>query len=113
VHELFAALADPTRLRIINLLQQGEVCVCDLEAVLQTTQSNVSRHLAKLRSAGAVATRKQAQWIYYSLKPEFALNNAELIKYMLGKMKGSAEHQADLKKLADHLQEKHCEELTQ
>ncbi len=52
--QLFKAISDPTRLRLLNLLRLGSICVCALQAVLQITQSKVSRHLAGLRHAGVV-----------------------------------------------------------
>jgi len=64
---LFNALADGTRLRIVNLLTEGELCVCDIMSVLREPQSKVSRHLAYLRRAGLVEARKQGLWMYYRL----------------------------------------------
>ncbi len=64
---IFTALADPTRLRILNLLMEGELCVCDVMSVLKEPQSKISRHLAYLREAGLVEARKQGLWMYYSL----------------------------------------------
>jgi DNA-binding transcriptional ArsR family regulator len=61
------SLSDETRLRIINLLYEKELCVCDLMETLQVTQTKVSRHLAYLKNAGLVSDRKQAQWVYYSI----------------------------------------------
>ena len=57
--KLFKALSDETRLRILSLLTEGELCVCDLMEVLQLPQSTVSRHLAYLRNTGLVADRRQ------------------------------------------------------
>ena len=65
--DLFKAFADPTRLRILNLLSEGELCVCDLCAVLEEIQPKVSRHLAYLRRAGLVSVRQDHKWKYYSL----------------------------------------------
>lgn len=65
--ELLKALTDETRLRILALLGQGELCVCDLIAVLELPQSTVSRHLALLKNAGWVADRRQGIWMYYCL----------------------------------------------
>jgi ArsR family transcriptional regulator, arsenate/arsenite/antimonite-responsive transcriptional repressor len=67
IEMLFKALADPTRLRLIKLLGDEEVCVCSCVKVLNTHQSKVSRHLAYLRRAGLVATRRDGKWIYYRL----------------------------------------------
>jgi ArsR family transcriptional regulator len=64
---LFKALADGTRLRILGLLLAGEVCVCDIQDSLKSPQSKVSRHLAYLRRAGLVATRREGLWIHYRL----------------------------------------------
>ena len=63
--QLFKALSDETRLRILALLSAGELCVCDLVAILALPQSTVSRHLAYLRNAGLVADRRQGVWMYY------------------------------------------------
>ena len=64
---LFKALADPTRLRLINLLGDEEVCVCSCVERLKTSQPKVSRHLAYLRRAGLVTTRREGKWIHYRL----------------------------------------------
>jgi ArsR family transcriptional regulator len=64
---MFNALADETRLRILNLLTEGELCVCDLMSVLKEPQSKVSRHLAYLRRARLVDARKEGLWMYYRL----------------------------------------------
>lgn len=64
---LFKALGDETRVRIIALLAHEELCVCHIEAALGLTQPNASRHLAILRSAHVVDTRREANWIYYSI----------------------------------------------
>jgi ArsR family transcriptional regulator len=64
---LFRALADETRLRILNLLVRGELCVCELTEVLDIGQSKASRHLAYLRNAGLVSDRREGAWMHYSL----------------------------------------------
>jgi len=61
------ALADETRLRILNLLGEGELCVCDLMRVLKEPQSKVSRHLAYLRRTQLVKGKKEGLWMYYRL----------------------------------------------
>jgi ArsR family transcriptional regulator len=66
VSEVLKALADPNRLRILNLLHERTLCVCDLEAILDLNQSNLSRHLSKLRQAGIVKAQKKALFAYYS-----------------------------------------------
>jgi ArsR family transcriptional regulator, arsenate/arsenite/antimonite-responsive transcriptional repressor len=69
VDAMFRACSDRTRLRILNLLTAGELCVCDLVDVLQVPQPKASRHLAYLRKAGLVIARKDGYWSYYRLAP--------------------------------------------
>jgi ArsR family transcriptional regulator len=65
--DLFRAFADPTRLRLLNLLLEGERCVCELCEVLDEIQPKVSRHLAYLRRAGLVSVRRDGKWKHYSV----------------------------------------------
>ena len=64
---VFKALADATRLRILGLLLTGEVCVCDIHESLKIPQPKASRHLAYLRRAGLVETRRNGLWVHYHL----------------------------------------------
>lgn len=66
----FKALADDTRLRIIDLLRNGERCVCDLTDALELKQSLLSFHLKTLREAGLVTDRRDGRWAYYTLNHE-------------------------------------------
>jgi len=74
---IFKALSDETRLRIIKLLEQGELCVCDITAALEMVQPKVSFHLSALKEAGFIKDRKQGKWIHYSL------NEQDLFRRML------------------------------
>lgn len=65
---LFRALADPTRLRLLNLIADREICVCYLVEILRMSQPKVSRHLAYLRRAGIVASRREGKWMHYRLR---------------------------------------------
>jgi ArsR family transcriptional regulator len=67
LERVFQALSDGTRLRILGLLLAGEVCVCSLHESLREPQPKVSRHLAYLRRAGLVATRREGLWVHYRL----------------------------------------------
>ncbi len=79
-NELFKAFADPVRLRLLNLLADGEVCVCHLHEALELPQSTVSRHLAYLRRRGLVLGRKEGLWVHYRLaKPA-----SELHRHLMG-----------------------------
>lgn len=64
---LFRALADPTRLRLLNLIADREICVCYFVEILGISQPKVSRHLAYLRRAGIVAARREGKWMHYRL----------------------------------------------
>jgi ArsR family transcriptional regulator len=74
---VFKALSDETRLRIVKLLEKGELCVCDIVAALDMVQPKVSFHLSALKEAGLIKDRKQGKWIHYSL------NEADLFRRML------------------------------
>jgi len=71
---LFHALADRTRLRLLNLMASGEVCVCYFVELLDEPQPKISRHLAYLRRTGLVAARREGKWMHYRLtKPSDSL----------------------------------------
>jgi ArsR family transcriptional regulator len=65
---LFAALADPTRLRLLNLMDGREVCVCYFVEILKQGQPKISRHLAYLRRAGIVEARRDGKWMHYRIQ---------------------------------------------
>ena len=65
--KVMKAVADPTRVRILKMLEGGELCVCQVIAVLPFNQSTISKHLFLLKNAGLVRERKQGKWVYYSL----------------------------------------------
>jgi len=97
------ALSDETRLRIINLLYEKELCVCDIMEVLQINQTKASRHLIYLKNAGLVNDRKQAQWVHYSLIPDkLKFIDSLVFDYL----RQTPEFQADLVKLETWLQQK-------
>ena len=74
---IFKALSDETRLRIIKLLEKGELCVCDLVAALDMVQPKISFHLGALKEAGFIKDRRQGRWIHYHL------NDTDLFRRML------------------------------
>jgi ArsR family transcriptional regulator len=79
---IFKALADTNRLKIIKLLKEGELCVCELTAVLTTSQSTVSHHLSVLKNAGLIKERKEGKWSYFRLSDGAVieiLNQAKLL----------------------------------
>ena len=76
---LFKTLADPTRLRLLNLLACGETCVCELADTLHAVQPKVSRHLAHLRRAGLVDVRRNGKWMHY----RWAQHGDPLVRHVL------------------------------
>ena len=84
MEQLFKALADATRLRILGLLLTGEVCVCHIHESLRIPQPKASRHLAYLRHAGLVDTRREGLWVHYRM--------ASLTDPVLGAIGGAVRH---------------------
>jgi len=103
----FKALSDESRLKMLWLLfNREELCVCDVMAVLQITQSKASRHLASLRHIGIATDRKEGLWSYYSLcqpKDELARNHLKLLRTTLSK---HPDAKLLLEKLSQWLKEK-------
>ncbi|WP_156337121.1 ArsR/SmtB family transcription factor [Paenibacillus dakarensis] len=80
--EHFKLLGDKTRLNILLILHQQEMCVCHLVGLLQTTQPNISQHLRKLKNAGLVQEDRRGQWIYYSLSIEDKPHIKNALQYL-------------------------------
>ncbi len=78
--QLFHALSDETRLHILELLAEGEPCVCDLTDTLKTGQSRLSFHLKTLKDAGLLRDRREGRWVYYSLEPAALEELKELLQ---------------------------------
>lgn len=96
---MFAALADMTRLRILNLLGEGELCVCDLMAVLRAPQSKISRHLSYLRRSGLVSGRKEGLWMYYRIAPSQGPLTADVLQALRRLRRTNASYKKDLRAL--------------
>lgn len=82
IDKIFKALCDNNRLRILNLLFQSELCVCEIEGILGLSQTNVSRHLIKLHQTGILDSRKEAQWVYYRINQDFIKEHPDLVRYL-------------------------------
>src|SRR6266849_2224692 len=96
---LFRALADRTRLRLLNLIADKEICVCYFVEILTISQPKISRHLAYLRRAGIVAARRQGRWMHYRLvAPGDAVASA-ILKETLGHLRKMPAMQGDTSKL--------------
>lgn len=102
--ELLKALADENRMRLYNLLQETELCVCELETLLLISQSNTSRHLNKLKQAGIISFSKEAQWVHYKVSDEFKEEHSDLAVYLnksLSKKEPFVSDTAKMKKYFD------------
>jgi ArsR family transcriptional regulator len=95
----FRAFSDWTRLRILNLLRDGELCVCDLTAVLELPQPAISKHLAYLRKAKLVIGRKEGQWSYYRLAPARNAFHQKLLESVAACVAHAPELTKDTKRL--------------
>ena len=78
--QLFHALSDETRLRILERLRAGERCVCELTDALDAAQSRLSFHLKVLKDAGLVSDRREGRWMYYTMNPETLGEMADLVE---------------------------------
>lgn len=99
IEVIFRALSDRTRLRILNLLQDGELCVCDLVDVLDAPQPTISRHLAYLRKAGLVIARKDGLWSYYRLTEARSELHERLLECLAACRQEAPELDRDLRRL--------------
>jgi len=74
---IFKALSDETRLKLLKILEKGEICVCDLVSVLNVSQPKISFHLNVLKEAGLIKDRRQGKWVHYSI------NDSDMFKRFL------------------------------
>ncbi|MFZ1701001.1 MAG: metalloregulator ArsR/SmtB family transcription factor [Pyrinomonadaceae bacterium] len=101
LEKFFAALADRTRLRLLNLMRDGEVCVCFFAEALGTNNPKISRHLAYLKRAGLVKGRRDGKWIHYSLDLLKNKQAEEIFGSLLNSFDADQEMVGDRSKLAD------------
>jgi len=99
IEDLFKALADRTRLRLISLLGDSEVCVCFLVAILKISQPKISRHLAYLRRAKIVAARRDGKWMHYRLTEPPDEHAARIFRELRLSLSEHPEFQRDREKL--------------
>jgi ArsR family transcriptional regulator len=100
LEQLFRALADDTRLRILALLSAGEVCVCHIHGALDLPQPTVSRHLAYLRKSGLAAARREGLWMHYRLQMPSDPASAIVLKAALNAIGAVSPAGSDRKKLS-------------
>lgn len=80
--EILKALSHENRIRIINLVNQQELCVCELENIMGVNQSNASRHLGKLKQVGLIEAEQKAQWVYYKIN-QYILNKHPFLQNII------------------------------
>ncbi len=97
---IFKTLGDEVRLRIFGLLANRELCVCDIESVLEISQVNASRHLKSMKTAGILTSRKTAQWVYYDLNKKFLELYPELADSLKLELSKNAAYKKDIRALA-------------
>lgn len=95
--ELFKALSEESRLRILALVIEGEMCVCEIEACLNLTQSNASRHLTVLKKCGILESYKNAQWTFYRIDESFKKKHTDLWSYLVNNLNKLPTYHTDLK----------------
>ncbi len=106
--QYFRGLADATRVRILNLLLHGELCVCDIQHVLDSPQPNVSRHLTYLKNCGLVLDRRDGNRIFYRLADTRAGETKCLFQFLREACKGEPVLQEDTRKLRQAIHSGSC-----
>ena len=106
--QLFAALSDATRLRLLGLMLAGEICVCDLVDGVAAPQPTVSRHLAVLRRTGLVRARKDGLWSYYSLAESGSELHERLLACLEACSDGDTGFAADRKRVERARKARNC-----
>jgi ArsR family transcriptional regulator len=104
----FKGLADISRLRILNLLLQGELCGCDIRYVLDASQSNVSRHLTYLKKSGLVLDRRSGYRVYYRNTTKLSPDHRLLFDYLERAFRRERLFADDLKTLKEAIKEGAC-----
>lgn len=108
--QMYKALSEDMRLRIVMLLARGEICVCDLMAIFGESQSKVSRHLAYLKHSGMVKSKRVGTWMHYSLKEPLDGTIDAQVTFMKQQLSQLPVFLRDEEKMQDIMKQKLCEE---
>lgn len=106
--DYFKGLADSTRLRILNLLLHGELCGCDIQYVMETSQPNISRHLIYLKNCGLVRDRRVGFRVFYSLADDKAGFQRPLFKFLRDAFRREEMLRKDMEKLKKAIESGSC-----
>ncbi len=99
IERFFQALGDQTRLRLLNLIGEQEICVCYFVEILGSPQPKISRHLAYLRSAGIVEARREGKWMHYRIVMPPHIGASQVLRQTLAWLKDEKAMQADKARL--------------
>lgn len=94
------AISDPTRARMLKLLEAGELCVCDIMEVMGLLQSTASKHLGILKTAGLIESRKAGIWTYYRLSGKPRADSRDFLKFMSEHINNDAQIKQDRRLLS-------------
>lgn len=108
LEQYFKALGDSNRLRILNLLLHGELCVCDIQYVLNSSQPLVSRHLAYLKNSGMVTDRREGYRIYYRLSEDRQLASKSFFEFLRQAFKAETQFEQDARRLKEAIKGGAC-----
>jgi len=106
--QLYKALSEETRIRIVMLLTQGELCVCDIQAVLDEPQSKISRHLAYLKLSGMVSSKRVGVWMHYLIKENVDATCKAQLAFMEENLSRLPQFLSDREKLLEFRKQKGC-----
>jgi ArsR family transcriptional regulator len=100
--DILKALSDETRLRIFNLLKEEALCVCEIETLLNISQSNTSRHLNKLKQSNVIRSTKDAQWVHYEITEDFKNHHGGLTEELSHYFKNNNVYIEDSKRYTNY-----------
>lgn len=112
IAQIYKALSEEMRLRILMLLTHGELCVCDIMAVLDEPQSKVSRHLAYLKNSGLIQGKRVGTWMHYFVKDPLDAITSAHIEFLKKELSSLAWAKADVEKMRGVQAQKLCEAST-
>jgi ArsR family transcriptional regulator len=109
IAQIYKALSEEMRLRILMLLTQGELCVCDIMAVLEEPQSKVSRHLAYLKHSGLIQGKRVGTWMHYFVRDPLEELTAAHLEFLKKELSGLSWAKADSEKMIEVQAKKLCD----
>ena len=109
IAQIYKALSEQMRLRILLLLTRGELCVCDIMAVLEEPQSKVSRHIAYLKNSGLIQGKRVGTWMHYYIRDDLGMLSAAHVEFLKRQLSGLDWARADREKMKEVQKKKLCD----